>query len=75
MIRDAQEWQAWEDAQTAGEPVDFARNLRLYEMMYEEARALGILPGEDPLAGIEDAIRLARRIHVPTTATATGDGA
>lgn len=75
MIRNPQEWQTWEDALIAGERPDFERNLRLYEMMYEEAHALGILPGVDPLEGLEDTIRLARLLHVSTTATTTGDGA
>jgi hypothetical protein len=75
MIRNIREWQAWEDALIAGEAPDFARNLRLFEMMYEEALALGILPGADPLDGIEDTIHLVRQLHVSTTPPAISDRA
>jgi len=75
MIRDVQAWQAWEDAWIAGEPVDFERNLRLYEAMYELAVALGVLPTKDPLEGIEDKIRWVKMLHVSANPAETGEGA
>ena len=68
MIRDVEFWEAWEREYIAKEPVDFARNLRLLEAMYEHARLLGAFPPADPLEGIEVKIRMARILnHVPRT--------
>jgi hypothetical protein len=46
---------------------DYFRNLRLFEALFREARALGALPLKDPLEGIENDIRLARVLNVRTT--------
>ena len=37
--------------------------IAIYDGMFEEARSLGVLPGEDLLEGIELKIRLARAIN------------
>ena len=47
--------------------VDHQRNLRVVEALYEHARRLGALPLEDPLAGIEVDIRLAKILNVRST--------
>ena len=47
----------------AGEKPDLFRNLRLHEALYEEARLLDVLPGENPLEGIEHKIRLALSLY------------
>ncbi len=44
-------------------PVDYERNLRIVEGLYELARAVGALPLKDPLAGIDVDIRWARAIN------------
>ena len=75
MIRNVQEWQEFEDGLIAGQPVDFARNLRLYEAMYEYAVFLGVLPLKDPLEGLEEKIRWVRMLNVSAPATDAGDGA
>ena len=46
------------------EPLDARRNLAIYEALFREARALGVLPGVDPLEGIDVDIRLARALNV-----------
>lgn len=55
---------AWERQYLRETPVDFHRNLRLYEALYEEARRLGVLPSKEPLGGLGDKIRLARAVNV-----------
>lgn len=68
MIKDVAFWEAWEREYIAKEPVDFARNLRLLDAMYEHARLLGAFPPADPLEGIEVKIRVARILnHVSGT--------
>jgi len=39
---------------------DFATNLKIYEAMWNEAVALGVLPLKNPYEGIEDALRISR---------------
>ena len=73
MIQNRRLWQAWEDALIANEPADFARNLRLYEMIYAQARAMGALPDTDPLDGLADKIQMVRRLHVSATFAETRD--
>lgn len=76
MIRDPASWSEWESRGPLSEPVDFQRNLRLMEAMYEWACKLGVLPYADPLAGLEDKIRLVRLLnHVRGSAEADRSGA
>ena len=66
MIRDTVRLTQWERAYRRGEPADFFHNLRLYEALFEEARALGIFPLKDPLEGLEVKFRLAKALNVST---------
>lgn len=54
----------FEKAQMRREPPDYARNLRIFEALFQEARFLGALPPQDRLEGIEVDIRIARAINV-----------
>ncbi|MCX5783854.1 MAG: hypothetical protein NTW04_05400 [Elusimicrobia bacterium] len=45
------------------QPLDYAKNMKIFEAMYNEAVALGILPSKDPLEGIEDKIRLVKILN------------
>ena len=45
---------------------DYSENLRIFEALYAEARALGVLPPADPLEGIEVDIALAKALNVRT---------
>jgi hypothetical protein len=45
------------------EPVDYEKNMRIAEALYEEARLLGVLPSKDPLEGIEIKIRMAKALN------------
>ena len=59
---------AFEDEQCRRSPPDPAANRRIFEAMYRHAVALGVLPLDDPLDGIEDDVRLAKALNVRTTA-------
>jgi hypothetical protein len=58
-------WRKFEREQVAAEALDYHRNLRQFEALYREAQLLGILPGTDPLAGIEVDIRIAAVVARP----------
>ena len=60
-------WAEGEARYIAIEPVDFQRNLRLLDAMYEHARALGVFPLADPLEGLETDIQVAKALNVQTT--------
>lgn len=50
------------DRMRAARP-DFWSNLCLYEALYRQACALGVLPPENPLEGIEHDVQLARALN------------
>lgn len=63
-------WEQFEREQTTAEAPDYHRNLRYFEALYREAQLLGVLPGANPLEGIEVDIRIAKvlaRPHVHRT--------
>jgi hypothetical protein len=66
MIRRTRLLDRFERDQIAGEPPDYFRSLAIFEAMWAEAVALGVLPSKDPLEGIEDTIALAKALHVRT---------
>ncbi len=68
MLKDILAWKAWEAQYHRSNRVDYARNLEIFEALYDEAVALGILPRRDPLEGLEQKIRLAEALHVSATA-------
>ena len=63
MIRRPDLIEAFEHEYQRRQPHDYQQNLRIAEALYEEARALGILPLKDPLDGIEVKIRLAKALN------------
>ena len=63
MIKDRALWEAWEAQYIASEPLDFRRNLRAFEAMYEYARSLGRFHPADSLDGLESRIKLARVLN------------
>ena len=52
-----------EDELIAGEPPDYERNLRIFEAMWLQARAAGVIPGPNPLEGVERKIELRKRLN------------
>ena len=68
MIRSRRFLEKWEKEHLRQETSDFFHNLRIFEGLYEEARALGALPLKNPLEGLESKVRLARRLNVSRAA-------
>lgn len=60
MIRRPDLVKALEDRYAVEHPLDPTAAMRIFEAMWEQAHALGVLPPADPLDGIEEDIRLAR---------------
>ena len=63
MIKNNEYLEAFENQLAANETVDFARNLQIYEAMWQEAVGLGILPLLDPYDGLENDIPLANILN------------
>ncbi len=53
---------------------NYFRNLTIFEGLYREAKALGVLPVKDPLKGIDTDIRLAGILNVQTGKTFNSHG-
>lgn len=64
MIKNAELLRKMEDDLLRSQKPDYFRNLRVFEALFEEARALGILPLQNPLEGIDVDIRLAAVLNV-----------
>ena len=64
MIRDRTLWEQWQKKQLREESLDFSRNLRIFEALYEEACALGAFPLQNPLEGLEAKIRMVKVVNV-----------
>lgn len=59
MIRETGALEAFNRAQAKKEKPDYISALRLFEGMWREGMALGVLPLKDPLEGIDVDIRIA----------------
>jgi hypothetical protein len=62
MIRQ-DEFQKFEIEILRNEKLDIKKKFKIVEALYKEAVALGALPLEDPLEGLEVDIRIARGIN------------
>jgi len=63
MIKNARQFRRFEKKLIQKEPVDIARNIRLFEEMYKEAVSLGRFCQQDALAGIEVDIEIAAAVN------------
>lgn len=63
MIKDPEVLADFEHQEMRREKPDYISALRLFEGMWKEGMALGVLPLEDPLEGIEVDIRIARMLN------------
>ena len=64
MVRDGETLRRFEEDLIRREPHrSFQESFRIYEAMWKEAVALGVLPLADPLEGIEADIELARVLN------------
>lgn len=70
MVKDAKLLEQFENDLIRGQKPDYETNMRLFEAMYNEAVAFGVLPTKNPLEGIEFKIDFVKRLHqvqnVPT---------
>jgi hypothetical protein len=66
MIINRKEWEKFERELIRNEQVDVAKNISIFNALYEESVAFGVLPPKDPLDGIDIACKIARVVnHVP----------
>jgi len=63
LLRNWDAFHKFEEQLIASEPVDFRRNLRLADDLYEYARRLGKLSGPDPLEGLDVHFRMLKVFH------------
>jgi hypothetical protein len=63
VIKDSVLWQRWEDEQLRSEPLDYAKNLAIFEALLQYAREMGVFPPADPLEGIDVDVRVARIVN------------
>ena len=63
MIKDRALLTRFEQALLKRESFTYAESLRIMESLWQEGRALGVLPPADPLAGIETDIKIARILN------------
>jgi len=63
MVKDTRKLDAFEKEFLKSENTDLKKNFKIIEALYDEAVALGALPLENPLEGIEVDIRIARVIN------------
>ncbi len=64
MVKDPLYMQKFEDdlARKEGR-IDYGKALEIFTQLWEEGRALGVLPPADPLEGIETDIEVARILN------------
>lgn len=63
MITNPELLSRFKDMTVRDEKMDYPSCLRLFEGLWREGVALGVLPPDDPLEGIEVDIRLARILN------------
>ncbi len=63
MIKSGKILEKFEKTLLKKERLSHAQAVRIFEALYKEARALGVLPGPHPLEGVETDIRLAKILN------------
>lgn len=63
MVRDSKLLAQFERQLCASTPIDIERNFLLASALLEEARALGVFPSKEPLAGLDNKIRMVRILN------------
>ncbi len=63
MIRDAEALKRFEDSVIREGQLSHQQALSLFEAMWQEGVALGVLPPKDPLEGIEVDMRISRIVN------------
>jgi hypothetical protein len=68
MVKDSERLARFEQDWLINSPHDPKQNLAIFESMRQLAVASGVLPGPDPLEGIEVDVRLARDLRATSSA-------
>jgi len=63
MIRNRDLWERFEAKWQRRVPASLEENLRIFAMLMEHARALGVWPPADPLEGIDVDIKVAKAVN------------
>ncbi|MBM3708396.1 MAG: hypothetical protein FJW69_08705 [Actinobacteria bacterium] len=63
MIKDAKLLNKFENNLIKKEKLSYNDALKIFEMMWQEALTLGILPSSDPLDGIETKIKISKILN------------
>ncbi len=63
MITNPEKLRRLDEERIRQEKSDYETNLRVFEALWQEAVALGVLPLKDPMEGIEVDIRIARILN------------
>lgn len=64
MVRNAKMLADFEARELKKEKLSYNQALKIFEAMWQEGLALGVLPLKDPLEGIEAKINLARILNL-----------
>ena len=63
MIKDIKTLKEFEDNLLRKESLSYDEALGIFEALWQEAMAFGAIPSKDPLAGIENKIKLAKILN------------
>ena len=64
MIKNSRELEEFEKNYLKKNRPDFFQNMKIYEALFSEACDLGIFSLTDPLEGIDEKIKLAKKLNV-----------
>jgi len=74
MVKNPELLAEFEKKLARSQPPDYIRGLAIYEALYREAVALGVLPLKNPLEGLDTVIALTRSLNYgPRTPRQTGN--
>jgi len=63
MIKNQKDFQNFENDYLKKRNLSYKEKLQIYESLYKEALLLKVIPGENPMEGIEINIRLAKILN------------
>jgi hypothetical protein len=63
MIKNQKVFQNFENNYLKKRKLSYEEKLQIYESLYKEALLLGVIPGENPMEGIDVNIRLAKILN------------
>lgn len=63
MIKDIKYWEDFEKKLIADSKPDYLKNLEIFKLMLQHAKAVGAIPLKNPLEGIEIDIKIAKMLN------------